>query len=407
MTIGQRIAERRKLLGLSQEALGDKMGVSRQAISKWEADAALPEIDKLIGLSKRFGVTVGWLLGVEEVQPEQQDALTEEQLNAMEQLIKIYTAPSRPEPKHSRLPMILSSVALVLSCVTLLSCLTNHNNLSNSLGSLSYQMMNLQSGYDTVRAQINDLETAGTAPATPSALHWFDFHLTPSQTEPKVTVQLSAVPKQRTDERAVFTARKAAVEIASAECVFDGTAYTAELELDMADDYEYWLVLTTGGGVQEQIPLTDSQAQNLSTTFTLTCEIDRDSAFLNRVNGELHLNGLEFTLQRPVSMEDGEDYLWNSIDIVLVHEGEEAGRHSIVSPGDPLDIRRSVGYEFGGNISFEFPGVKLEDGDGVEIWLVAELSNGMKCQEMVNAWRYEKSGDNGIFYGGELADRAG
>ena len=40
MTIGQRIAEQRKRKGLSQEALGDKMGVSRQAISKWESEVS-------------------------------------------------------------------------------------------------------------------------------------------------------------------------------------------------------------------------------------------------------------------------------------------------------------------------------------------------------------------------------
>ena len=48
MTIGQRIAQKRKELGLSQEALGDQLGVSRQSIYKWESDTALPEIDKLI-----------------------------------------------------------------------------------------------------------------------------------------------------------------------------------------------------------------------------------------------------------------------------------------------------------------------------------------------------------------------
>ena len=62
-TIGQRIAQERKNLGLSQEALGEKMGVSRQAISKWESDGAVPEIDKLIALSKLFGVSIGWLWG--------------------------------------------------------------------------------------------------------------------------------------------------------------------------------------------------------------------------------------------------------------------------------------------------------------------------------------------------------
>ena len=63
MTIGQRVGQKRKELGLSQEALGEQLGVSRQSIYKWESDAAVPEIDKLIALSRLFGVSVGWLLG--------------------------------------------------------------------------------------------------------------------------------------------------------------------------------------------------------------------------------------------------------------------------------------------------------------------------------------------------------
>ena len=46
MTVGQRIAQKRKELGLSQEALGDKLGVSRQSIYKWESGSALPEVEK-------------------------------------------------------------------------------------------------------------------------------------------------------------------------------------------------------------------------------------------------------------------------------------------------------------------------------------------------------------------------
>lgn len=69
MTLGQRIQELRKGLDLSQEELGEKMGVSRQAISKWEGDQTIPELDKLIALSKLFGLTVGQLLGVEQPVP--------------------------------------------------------------------------------------------------------------------------------------------------------------------------------------------------------------------------------------------------------------------------------------------------------------------------------------------------
>lgn len=69
MTLGQRIQELRRGLNLSQEELGEKMGVSRQAISKWEGDQTIPELDNLIALSKLFGLTVGQLLGVEQPVP--------------------------------------------------------------------------------------------------------------------------------------------------------------------------------------------------------------------------------------------------------------------------------------------------------------------------------------------------
>ena len=90
MTTGQRIALKRKEAGLSQETLGAELGVSRQSIYKWESDTALPEIDKLVALSRRFGVTVGWLLGVEET-PEAASApdsgeLTDAQLKMVEEI---------------------------------------------------------------------------------------------------------------------------------------------------------------------------------------------------------------------------------------------------------------------------------------------------------------------------------
>lgn len=66
MTLGQNIQALRHAAGLSQEGLGEKLGVSRQAISKWEADGAVPEVDKLIALSRLFGVSLHDLLQVEE-----------------------------------------------------------------------------------------------------------------------------------------------------------------------------------------------------------------------------------------------------------------------------------------------------------------------------------------------------
>ena len=64
MDLGRRIQELRRGQRLSQEKLAEQMEVSRQAISKWESGAAIPEVDKLIQLARFFGVTVDELLGV-------------------------------------------------------------------------------------------------------------------------------------------------------------------------------------------------------------------------------------------------------------------------------------------------------------------------------------------------------
>ena len=61
MTLGQRISEYRKKLGISQEELGARLGVSRQAVSKWETDIASPDMENLLALSREFGISVAEL----------------------------------------------------------------------------------------------------------------------------------------------------------------------------------------------------------------------------------------------------------------------------------------------------------------------------------------------------------
>lgn len=66
MTLAEKILYCRKRTGLSQEALAERLGVSRQAISKWETGEAMPEVTKLAALAKVFGVTADWLISDEE-----------------------------------------------------------------------------------------------------------------------------------------------------------------------------------------------------------------------------------------------------------------------------------------------------------------------------------------------------
>lgn len=57
MTLGNRILELRAHAGLSQEEFGEKFGATRQTVSKWELDQAVPEIAKIVAMARTFGVT--------------------------------------------------------------------------------------------------------------------------------------------------------------------------------------------------------------------------------------------------------------------------------------------------------------------------------------------------------------
>lgn len=62
MTLGQRIARLRTARGLSQGALAEMLEVSRQSVSKWETDASVPELDKLLRLAKLFDLSLDELV---------------------------------------------------------------------------------------------------------------------------------------------------------------------------------------------------------------------------------------------------------------------------------------------------------------------------------------------------------
>ena len=68
MTTGQKIAALRRKRGMTQDALAEALSVTRQAVSKWEADASLPETGKLLPLARLLGCTADYLLGSSEAE---------------------------------------------------------------------------------------------------------------------------------------------------------------------------------------------------------------------------------------------------------------------------------------------------------------------------------------------------
>ena len=70
MTTGEKICESRKKLNLTQQQFADTLGVTRQAVSRWESDAAFPETDTLIKMSELFGCSIDYLLKYDNANPD-------------------------------------------------------------------------------------------------------------------------------------------------------------------------------------------------------------------------------------------------------------------------------------------------------------------------------------------------
>ena len=173
MTTGQKIAARRKELEISQEALGDKLGVSRQTVYKWENDISLPDIDKLVALSRLFQVPVGWLLGVEEEPEPQSVDFSPEQLKLLEEILGRYQRAEpeelsegqrkqveelvgRPPKKRRRWPWVLAVLVIAVGGWTLFQRLDQmeqqYYDLANSVGNITYSV-NSQIGSITDRVE--------------------------------------------------------------------------------------------------------------------------------------------------------------------------------------------------------------------------------------------------------------
>ena len=109
-SIGNRIAKYRKAKGLTQEGLANQMGVSSQAVSKWETDASCPDISALPHLCKILGITtdellIGKMEEVKMVPPAERKGLDELILR-----VKVFS--TRGDKIRVNVPMTLVKLAM-------------------------------------------------------------------------------------------------------------------------------------------------------------------------------------------------------------------------------------------------------------------------------------------------------
>lgn len=244
MTVGQRIAQKRKELGLSQEGLGEQLGVSRQAIYKWESDAALPEIDKLITLSRIFSVSVGWLLGEEEPSAAGADReLTEEQLRMVQEIVDRYLA-AQPKPekprRRSRLLILAAALVVVAVFFRLGDLDSQYQSLSNSVyylnSNLSLQINSITNRVEQILNDQNKLTAAMS-----SEVKSLDLRTN------TVTFSLSATPRTyREGMTARFVARSGEDTVQLDVQPGEGNRFSTDLTCPLTDDIELSVIFVCG-----------------------------------------------------------------------------------------------------------------------------------------------------------------
>ena len=112
MTIGKRIAHLRKEKGLTQEELAQHMGISPQAVSKWENDQTCPDISALPKLARLFGVTVDELLEGKEALPAVRMLPPEQRKDIKDMLLRITVDSAEGDRIRVNLPMALVEIAM-------------------------------------------------------------------------------------------------------------------------------------------------------------------------------------------------------------------------------------------------------------------------------------------------------
>ena len=257
MTTGQRIAQKRKESGLSQEALGEEVGVSRQSIYKWESDAALSEIDKLVALSRRFGVTVGWLLGVEEA-PEAPPApdsreLTDAQLKMVEEITERYIAAQTAPKPRKKWPYVLAALVVLYAAHRAYQSIDRQfDGVYSRIGqmdiSMSNQVSSISGQVEEILKQQNSLVTDAEASI-----------MTCDLKANTVTFSVAVVPKTFVEGMTVeFLAENG--EISSdvvGRAGEDGTnqRFSAALSIPLTDDIALSALLVLPDGTRQTQPL--------------------------------------------------------------------------------------------------------------------------------------------------------
>lgn len=365
MTIGQRIAQNRKNLGLSQEALGERLGVSRQSIYKWESDAALPEVEKLIALSHLFGISVGALLGVEETSaPEECGELTDTQLKMVEEIVSRYIGSLPKEAPKKKRPVLrlLLAVAILFAAWKFYDKTAQMDQQYRLLTSqISDVRMTVENQIDGISTRVENILEAQNA----LVAHRETAIAATDMKNGLVTFSFRVVPKTFTADTVAYikVSNQGDMETFGPFAPAENQTFTGEVTTALTDEIVLSVVFEDGGVRQTQLleEYTDLYRMSLPDTWGIHADFWR-----------MKLNE-PYVLEFPSKTNEGQIIHLNSATLdegKQLAENEPPAKIETVKIGlfvnqklaawaDPIEKPGNY-HGFDAHLFFKFPELRLE-----------------------------------------------
>lgn len=206
------------------------------------------------------------------------------------------------------------------------------------------------------------------------------------------TVHITATPSHYEEgQRADFLVRLESDEVSSIPCQWDGTSYTASADLNAANGYCYYIVLTAADGTAEEIAVNtpaapiDEALIDIEASLEAYCSITVEESVFD--SGKLTLSTGKVQVKTPLITNDGETISCQEAALVLTFNGETLNQKVLTLTNTDTQGLSEAALE---NIVFDVP--EMDTAQSVELTLNVTLTNGQILSAFGGSWVLNEEG---------------
>lgn len=394
MKLNESISRLRREAGMSQEKLAEEMGVSRQAISKWESGAAMPEIERLEDLARLFDVTMEQLMGLEVPEQKQPPESPEQEPEEADQ----NPLPWQPEnhlPPWRRtkilawagigaggllLAMFAATAVWGLGQIRQLS--RQCEDLSKRVGDLNQRLYNFESLPPTAFIPAGSGETSLFASCSVNVIQ-----VLPEQKKVELSLQATLADYQP-DTKVTFTITGREMEPLQIEVSSDrAPMFSEKIQLPLDDDILVMANITRPDG--------QTQTQSIGQLCGLKSEYSFRMDAIYKGEARCSGQGVEFEGPCQVDISGGGQLFLQRVEVKIFADGKEAASASMDASGwSDYPLEEGVSQAVGNMTCYPYLEAKVEAKGDIRMEAVLVDESGEELTQTVAVWL---KNDKGIF----------